>query len=288
MSASPDPSRPLADLYLRIGLGWDKNPALREALSAISRAWAPPAHHVSPILESLNAMMSHLRRELVGQLDVARLFARSLPPNLRALGSDLAIVAAIEMGRDEGISLYGVPRAAVARRFLRARDAPARRRVLGEAAPLILGDCGAALDGVTARGLEFPVVMLRDAIGAARAGHLIAAQAAATAALDGATRYFLDDKKIREAVTRTGREENRNQSVLDGFRVREALALMPVYGSHVNYRHWEDPVPWAYSRHATTHSAAGRQFSKRNAVQAVLVATGFLLWVDDMSKGHVG
>lgn len=68
----------------------------------------------------------------------------------------------------------------------------------------------------------------------------------------------------------------------------EALALMPVCGSHANYRHWEDPVPWAYSRHATTHSAAGRQFSKRNAVQAVLVATGFLLWVDDASTGRVG
>ncbi|MFI2567486.1 hypothetical protein ACH473_03380 [Cellulosimicrobium funkei] len=287
MSPAAEPSRSLADLYLRIG-DWDLNPVLRETIAAINRAWAPPTQHVSPIIESLNAIVSHLRRELVGQLDVARLFARSLPPNLRALGSDLAIVAAIEMGRDEGISMYGVPRAAVARRFLRAPDAPARRRILGEAAPLILDDCGAALDGVTARGLEFTVVMLRDAIGAARAGHLIAAQAAATAALDGATRLVLDDKTIREAVTRTGREKNRDQNILDGFRVSEALALMPVYGSHANYRHWEDPVPWAYSRHATTHSAAGRQFSKRNAVQAVLVATGFLLWVDDASKVRVG
>lgn len=278
----------MADLYLRIG-EWDLNPGLREAIAAIGRAWAPPpSQQLSPIVDALNAMMGHLRRQLVGQFDVARLLARSLPPNLRALGSDLPLVAAIEMGRDEGISLYGVPRVAVARRFLRAPDAPARRRILGDAATLILDDCGSALDAVTARGLEFTVVMLRDAIGAARTGHLIAAQAAATAALDGATRLVLNDKTIREVVTRTGREKNRDQSVLDGFRVSEALALMPVYGSHANYRHWEDPVPSAYSRHATTHSAAGRQFSKRNAVQAVLVATGFLLWVDDASTGRVG
>lgn len=50
-------------------------------------AQAPPAHHVSPILVSLYAMMRHLRRELIGKLDVGRQLARPYPAPSCALWS---------------------------------------------------------------------------------------------------------------------------------------------------------------------------------------------------------
>ena len=144
-----------------------------------------------------------------------------------------------------------------------------RPRILGDAAALILDDCDGALDGATVHGLELTVVMRRDAIKAARSGQLIAAQAAATAALDGATRIVLDDKKIREAVTRTGREKNRDETVLDALTVREALAMPPVYGVYANYRHWENPfrAPSRATRRRTRrpdNRSAGETRSRRS------------------------
>lgn len=238
----------LASMYLNLNLNLGQQDMFRYLGKRYRNAMAP----------LIDSVVERMRGTAFPTIDTTRLFAGALTPNLRELGTELPIMRAIELGRDEGIGLYGVPRAAVARRFLTARDMPARRRVLGDASTLFLDDCHDARYGATAAGLEFTVVMLRDAISTARTGHVIAAQAAATAALDGATRSVLDDKKVREAVTRTGNESQRDRTVLDAFTIREALALMPVYGVHVNYRHWEEPVPWAFSRHATTHSAARR------------------------------
>jgi hypothetical protein len=282
MADPKEPPRDLASAYLKASRFWPVGPELQRALLAFSsRVWALPAG-TPEWLKSATKLVGGMQRDLFRGLNTAALFARSLPANLREVGSELDVLKVIAIGEDEGIGLYGAPRASLVLRMQGAPGAAARRRLLGSEAATILDDCDAALERATPPHLAFPVVMVRDAIAAARTGHWITAQAGATAALDGAARTVLTNQRIREAVTRTGSIKRRDETVLDEFKIVQAIALMPVYGAHANYRH-PDAVPWTYSRHATTHSATRKQFSKRNTIQAILVTTSLLMWVNDQT-----
>ncbi|PJI85533.1 hypothetical protein [Luteimicrobium subarcticum] len=276
-----DPPRELASTYLKFAGFWPAGPKLQRALLDFTSRQPVLSTGAAAWMKSFARAFVPMSHNLFRGLNAAAMFAQSLPANLREVGSDLKIMEIIEIGREEGIGLYGAPRASLVRRLQNAPDVAARRRLLGTEARNIFDDCDAVLEQTTPPKLGFAVVMVRDAIAAARDGHWISAQAGATAALDGAARTVLADKRIREAVTRTGRITRRDETVFDEFKVIQAIALMPVYGAHPNYR-YDDIVPSNYSRHATAHSAARRQFSKRNTVQAILVTTSLLAWVDDL------
>jgi len=42
-----------------------------------------------------------------------------------------------------------------------------------------------------------------------------------------------------------------------------------------------DPIPTTFSRHASVHGVSAKQFSRRNAVQAVLFLSSLLVFLDE-------
>jgi hypothetical protein len=199
--------------------------------------------------------------------------ASLFPANL-ALVTDVELDDIDRLGQ-EGITVYCVPRAEIVRRLLDAADRPGRRRVLGEEFDRILDDCDRVLDMCVAESTRRPVPLLRAAITAARAGHVAPAQALATNTLDTLLQQAFSKK---ERIALTAHTQGR-PSELDDLQIRLAWVMVPIWWSYRQFQgHAGVPAPAIFSRHATVHGVSPRQFSRRNAVQATMLATSLIAW----------
>jgi len=205
------------------------------------------------------------------------------PANLREIdGVDLTAV--LDAGRHEGIALYGVPRASTAQSILSAGDPQARRAVFGRKFDSIAADDLSALETISAPQVAVHASMLRSAIEAAQAGHTRAAQALATCVLDAAVFDLVEADISAYARARKRDPERRAEAELT---LRDALVILPLIHAFVVYRRKDgDPVPRTYSRNATVHHPGPRQYSRRNAAQALLLTTSVLLYADELRTGR--
>ncbi|MEN0072409.1 MAG: hypothetical protein AAGC63_15630, partial [Propionicimonas sp.] len=203
---------------------------------------------------------------------------RAFPPNVVDL-PELRVDALIALG-DEGITVWTVPRPAIAARLLRAGSPQERRRVLGQAWSSILDDC--AGEAAKAAGGPHAALarLLEQAIHAVQAGHTAAGQALAASVLDTLMRTAFVDE-YRSDLTRHPR--NPNAKVMDHYdelTIGEAMVLRPIWFA---YRPQETPAQRAsssaFARHATAHHLHDRQLSRRNAVQAIMLATALLAFM---------
>ena len=176
----------------------------------------------------------------------------------------------VERVADDGITLYAVPRAATARRLIDAADTSARRRILGAAFDLILDDCEQVLDLCVSPTTITAVPFMRKAIAAARGGHTEAAQALAANILDTLMQNMFS-RQERVALTS---HKNGRPAELDDLEVRKGLVLIPIWRAYQPFfGHESAPAPSTFSRHATVHGVSGRQFTKRNTVQGIMLGT---------------
>ncbi|HUX70089.1 MAG TPA: hypothetical protein VMV41_06240, partial [Cellulomonadaceae bacterium] len=200
-----------------------------------------------------------------------------LPANLRELDdvsvTDLTSVA------DDGITLYAVPRAAIAKRILAAPDRAARRRILGGELPRILDDCEGVLDECVRPETRGPVEFTRKAIAAARAGHLEAAQSLVANTLDTvrAQRVEHADRALIQGRKRASRED------LDGLSVRRFMVLAPIWHAYSSYTPGQaDPIPRTFNRHVNAHAVNARQFNRPNMAQGVMLLTALVALLNDL------
>ena len=218
-------------------------------------------------------------------LRVARLAADSSrliwPANLRGVdGLDLEIVTTIVM--DEGIPLFAVPSRSTAEALVNAGSYRERRIIIGNRWASITTDCESVLSSVESPALREGAAFALLIAKALRDGHAEAAQALAANLLDSMIREHFGAERIvlipsRKVHTPVG---------YDGFIARKYIALAPIWRAFQSY--WPDrgdPIPQAFARHATAHSVTRRQFSKRNAVQALMLVTGLLSFLE---TGGVG
>lgn len=201
-----------------------------------------------------------------------------LPANLREIDEvdleDLVSVA------DDGITLYAVPRAAIARRILAAPDRAARRRILGRELPRVLDDCEAVLDGCVRPETRGSVVFARKAIAAARAGHLEAAQALVANTLDTAMRSgFKNDDRVQ--FTSHNRPDARD--AFDELAVRKFMVVVPIWHAYSLFKPGQtDPTPWTFNRHVSSHAVNARQFNRPNMAQGVMLLTALIALLNDL------
>lgn len=205
-------------------------------------------------------------------------FYSAYPPNVADL-PELRIGAIMALA-EEGITVWTVPQPAVAARLLRATSSADRRRVLGDAAPAILEDC--AREAAKATGGAFPDLarLLEQSIRAVQGGHTAAGQALAASVLDTLLQVAFE-KHQRVRLTRHARG-NPNADVMDHYEeltIGAAMVLRPIWWA---YRPQETAELRAqsvtFARHGTAHHIRGRQVSRRNAIQAVMLTTALLAY----------
>lgn len=233
--------------------------------------------------------VSMLLRDAVVALDslpnlatFSRLPRLFYPANWGSLADDTNDVsAAVSVMHDEGIPLAWVPCPQIAAALVSAPDATARTGILDLRAPEIREDCLAVLDQVVDPDLKALADLTRQAIGALgttpEAAQALAANVSETflreanrrGRMFGASFGYFKAEKVTRRITSV-----KDVSTVNELRI--ACVLTPALLALASYNPGTDPVPTTYNRHATAHTADPAQYTRANAVIAVMLATSFL------------
>lgn len=181
----------------------------------------------------------------------------------------------------DGIALYGVPRAATAEALIRADDAAERRAILGSRWKAISADCRVALTAcetdVVASYLPFGL----EALDALDAGHELAAQALVGSLIDALVNgYFGAERRDYTPNKRTT-----TTAAYEEFSIREFIAMAPIWQAYQQFVPGAGGrVPTTFSRHATAHTMSSKQYSRRNAVQGLLLACSLIYFFNEQAS----
>jgi len=218
------------------------------------------------------------------------LFVASLPPNWQTPEVEFPGLSELEeLQLKEGIPLAWVPPNHVLRRVLQAKSATSRRRIIAAEASAILSACMKELRRLTS---QETTEWRRSAVEAARvmkSGHWRAGQALSAIALDTAADTFV--RSSFSDATRHLRDGKPNPPGSSPLTApswdevdypRALLVLHSLYGAFHTYRAKNgEPLPRQFTRHGTVHSMGGTQYSKANALIALMHLVGLLCLIED-------
>ncbi|MEO3939492.1 hypothetical protein V3C41_00220 [Paenarthrobacter nicotinovorans] len=238
----------------------------------LSRAFAQKANQFAASQFSLLQRLSDT---------VENLKASFYPPNLRGIkGLRLEQVEQVVMV--DGIALYSVPRPSIAEALIRADGASKRRQILGRRSREISDDCRVAVSGCSSDMVAPYVRNTLAALSALNDGHSEAAQALAASVLDAVVNSYFGSQRYNYTPNAKG---NRTTASYDEFGAHEYIAFAPIWQAWQKFFPNEGrPVPYTFSRNATAHTVSTKQFTRRNAVQCLMIITGILVFIDEQLK----
>lgn len=204
--------------------------------------------------------------------NISRILDGILPPNWRGVrGLDQIEVILL----DEGLALAWVPPSDILNALLMASSKQERRRILGRRWKRIVAACrdnvesASSVDFAQYRGFALNAVkMLED-------GHPEGAQALAANLLDTMLHETLDGPS-RKQVT-----NQRTRLSIEDLPMRAAMVFGGIWGSHTEF--WQsrgDSIPREFTRHGSAHGVSRRQYSRINAVVALMHVTAYIMLLD--------
>lgn len=208
---------------------------------------------------------------------LARLNTSFYPSNLQHI-EDLEFEEVEAVVMLDGIALYGLPRQELAEKLIRAETTAARRAILGRRWRAISADCRAAVDACNSSTVAPYVFFAEAALDALDGEHTEAAQALAASLLDTVVNGYFGKQRFDLTPNR----KTTTPAEYEKFTLREFIVFAPLWQAYQKYKIEDgDPIPNTFSRHASVHGVSARQFSRRNAVQAVLFVSSLLLFLDE-------
>jgi hypothetical protein len=172
---------------------------------------------------------------------------------------------------DEGLALGWVPPADILNALLTASSKQERRRILGARWKRVVAACRESIESASEadfaqyRGFALNVIkMLED-------GHPEGAQALAANLLDTMLRETLDGPSRKEVT------DQRNRLSIDDLPMRAAMVFGGIWGSHTEF--WQsrgDSIPREFTRHGSAHAVSRMQYSRINAVIALMHVTAYI------------
>jgi hypothetical protein len=253
----------------------------------------------SPIVKAMReweAQEAERARKLWEQLEESeRRFQASLPPNWNDPEVEFPDLEDLEeLQLREGLPLAWVPPNRVLAEVLGASTAAARRRIIGRESEAILRACLKELRRLRSDETTPWRTSARQAAEAMKAGHWRAGQALAAITLDTATDRFvrssysdatLQSRKGKGAVrvaTPPGTSERSLPTWRDVDYPRALLVLHSLYGAFREYSPQQGvEVPTQFTRHGTVHTISQRQYSRPNALIAIMHIVGLLCLIED-------
>lgn len=231
----------------------------------------------SRIAEQFAAQQSAWLKSIGPTLE--RLKASFYPPNLRGI-EGLKFEEVEQVVMLDGIPLYGVPRTSIAEALIRAEGAAKRREILGRRWKAISADCRAAVVGSESEAVVPFAPAAVAALDALDSGHTAAAQALAGSLLDSIVNTYFGQDRYKYTP-------NRKTTTIAAYaelRVREFIAFAPIWQAWQRFFASEgDPIPTTFSRNATVHTVSSKQFSRRNAVQGLMLGCSLLFFLDEQA-----
>jgi hypothetical protein len=204
--------------------------------------------------------------------NIHRILDGILPPNWRGVRK-LSHLETLLL--DEGLALAWVPPTDILNALLSASSKQERRRILGRRWKRVVAACRESIESASAddlaqyRGFALNVVkMLED-------GHPEGAQALAANLLDTMLRETLDGPSHKEVTNQ------RNRLSIDDLPMRAAMVFGGIWGSHTEF--WQsrgDSIPREFTRHGSAHAVSRIQYSRINAVIALMHVTAYIMLLD--------
>ncbi|MFC7963218.1 hypothetical protein [Streptomyces cinereoruber] len=161
------------------------------------------------------------------------------------------------------------------------RPAPSfRRRIIGQRWKGIVNDCETVLEGVGHPAIRDARSFALDAVHALRAGHTSAAQALGANLLDSLLqRHFNEATRVR--LTKNDFKTKGIKFKLDDYKFKVACTFAPVWYAHAKYFPKNgDPIPRIFGRHPSAHGVSRTQYSRINAVYALMLVTSVIKFFD--------
>lgn len=182
----------------------------------------------------------------------------------------------------DGIALYGVPRTSISEALIRADGAAERRDILGRRWQAISADCRAAVEACQTKVVASHVPIALKALDALDSGHTEAAQALTGALLDSMVNSYFGKDRYLYTPDKGGKRTN---EAYDEFTAHEYIALAPIWQAWQKFFPDEGlPVPNTFSRNATAHTVSTKQYSRRNAVQSLMIVSGLIYFLESEAR----
>jgi hypothetical protein len=204
---------------------------------------------------------------------IAVAYANLYPKNLRSInGIRMTRVDAVVM--QDGLPLYGIPRASTSAELLSAHQYRDRRDIIGRKWRSIAVDCRELLHESASEETATYALFANEALDALESGHTRAAQALAGTLIDSFLTDYFGEHRRSFTPDRRGK---RTTTAYDELEIKQFIAFAPIWRSYQQFIPSEGAVvPRTFSRHATAHTISAQQFSRRNAVQGVMLATSLI------------
>jgi hypothetical protein len=265
---------------------------IRRQLAEFDSAWVKQIQGVVKIQEMYGRQLNELVRALAPDLKafnnlVAESFAsidltwvdralkQALPPNWRSLDSS-AVDTILKVMDETGWCLVWCPRGEIIEELLAAPDVEARTRFVLDSKAVICDDLRDCLREADRSELDAHRHAAGRAIDAFVAGHFEAAQALAASDISALIGETLG---LNFAAAREAFEGDPMQQSINRFRQQAAFNMV----SRSLQRYFADrgdPVPTAFSRHATSHSISDDQYTEVNALSSLLLVVAFIRELD--------
>lgn len=210
---------------------------------------------------------------------IGRISSRVYPENWEGVSPRPSLAELEGFLVDEGIPLMWIPQPAAVQAILRADTASVRRRVIGRRWRGIVTDCEEVLRNIDHDALLEERDFALSCVNALRDGHARPAQALAANLLDTALCHL--DNDLRRELTNNKFKQNGVRINLDDYTIRAALTFAPVWSAHAQF--WidkGDAVPRVFGRHPSVHAVSRQQYTRINAVIALMVVTSVLKFFD--------
>jgi hypothetical protein len=197
------------------------------------------------------------------------------PPNWQCADDWPNLNMFSETVNQDGIPLAWVPRGDIVVGLVHAEGIDGRRAILADREADIVQDCFTCLDDVDAPELAEFVANAREAVRAFQDHHAKPAQALATVVLDAVLRLLFAAPNFSYGGIRRQLADTWDNATLR--YMRSALVLAAIPGALEEF--WPnrgDPVPIRFNRHASAHTVHAEQFTRTNALVAIMTITSLL------------
>lgn len=222
----------------------------------------------------------------------ANTFRESLPPNWHSPEVWFPSFELVEqLQLDEGLPLAWLPPNRVLSALLDLETSESRRNLIEQEAAAILDACLAELEPLGAILTREWRASAQEALLSMKAGHWRAGQALSAIALDTAVSEFMITRGFKDATKqRQGNRPTPPGSLPTSFPsweeidyARVSLVMYGIWGAFGWYKGKDgEPVPTRFTRHGTVHSMSPRQYTKANALIAIMHLVSLLCLLDEM------
>jgi len=250
-----------------------------------------PPDVFKPITDAIFGQWTTTQRTIAS---IATRFVEQLreaaPPNWD-VEDDWPRLSAITAVVEEGIPIAWIPRGEIVTALIEADGAEARQIILATREMDVIEDCDRYLDSMHDPVLDDLVDMTRKAVRAFQGEHTEAAQALAASVLDTLLHRLFRRKRFRYARVRAKLESAWPKAAIQDLR--PALVLYAIPAALTEFSpHEGNPVPDRFNRHASAHAVGTIQYTRMNAVLAIVTTTSLLKeasasgWSED--RGEAG